>query len=610
MYARRIVAPRRGIALITVLLVSLVVASLMVVAAMLGSNTSLISRYHQRSSVLGWAADAGIEEARAAVNADKTLYPDSGFATLENDAPVRDASGAIIPNVTRSVYVGPVGDRSGQYGVAGAAVSVVTDAFGNTVVRRGAIDQESFAKFAYFTDVEPSDIKFGNGDQIQGPVHSNDDIQIYESGATFFGPVTTAKRVLPEKKSTAIFKQGYTEHGPEIPFPETADLSKLSGRASAGNMLITGSSSGSAGQATTRIEFVALDLNADGDSTDANEGFIRVYQSDADPGWVVADVPDDYYDSGGWVFSHGHWTHMGPPGLSHSENCGHYESDGTFRSANDHGDSGGDDWVASVSNSRRRCYLGGADSLWGGFQATDAHGAWLPWPGTVSPIVSAARSAEGDAAYLWPISRDLNPSFKGVIFVDGKVAISGTLRGKVTLAATGNIIIADDIVYATNPGAGVCNDGTDMLGLFSGNDILVADNTINAPVNPTNNGGNDYKSYDDTEDEFVDAVVLAIGVFTVENYDSGAERAEPCGSRQWGRGCLFLTGGIIQSTRGAVGTTAGTGYVKRYSYDACAAASPPPYFPTTGHFVRGRYFEVDPTGFDVTSYFAKLTPHE
>jgi hypothetical protein len=263
-----------------------------------------------------------------------------------------------------------------------------------------------------------------------------------------------------------------------------------------------------------------------------------------------------------------------------------------------------------VSNSRRRCYLGGADSLWGGFQATDAHGEWLPWPGTVSPIVSAARSAEGDAAYLWPISRDLNPSFKGVVFVDGKVAISGTVRGTVTLAATGNIIIADDIVYATNPGAGVCNDGTDMLGLFSGNDIIVADNTINSPINPKNNGGSNYKSYDDTEDEFVDAVVLAIGVFTVENYDSGADKAEPCGSKQWGRGCLFLTGGIIQSTRGAVGTTAGTGYVKRYSYDACAAVQPPPYFPTTGHFVRGRYFEVDPTGFDVTSYFAKLTPHE
>ncbi|MED5198237.1 MAG: hypothetical protein VYB51_00400, partial [Gemmatimonadota bacterium] len=39
------------------------------------------------------------------------------------------------------------------------------------------------------------------------------------------------------------------------------------------------------------------------------------------------------------------------------------------------------------------------------------------------------------------------------------------------------------------------------------------------------------------------------------------------------------TGGIIQDTRGAVGTGVGTGYVKRYSLDACAATEPPPYLP-------------------------------
>jgi hypothetical protein len=102
--------------------------------------------------------------------------------------------------------------------------------------------------------------------------------------------------------------------------------------------------------------------------------------------------------------------------------------------------------------------------------------------------------------------------------------------------------------------------------------------------------------------------VLALSNFTVENYNSGSQTAEPCSGTTWGRGCLRLTGGVIQTQRGAVGTAAGYGYVKRYSYDACAASDPPPYFPTTGHFIANRYFDLDPTGFNVAALFASLTP--
>ncbi|HEX7089648.1 MAG TPA: hypothetical protein VF192_05900, partial [Longimicrobiales bacterium] len=59
--------------------------------------------------------------------------------------------------------------------------------------------------------------------------------------------------------------------------------------------------------------------------------------------------------------------------------------------------------------------------------------------------------------------------------------------------------------------------------------------------------------------------------------------------------------------RGPVGTTGGTGYLKRYSYDECGVLQPPPYFPTTGRFSRSQYFDVDPADFgDAESYFDKL----
>ncbi len=610
-----------GFALMFVLLLAMAVAALAIGASMVQSNTTLISRYQSQNSVLETVADAGLEQARAEINANDSLYPDSGYDTLENNARVYDASGNQIPDVHRSIWVGPTGITTGQYGVFGSIVVEATDSHGNQVVRRQEIRQESFAKYAYFTDIEPSNIAFGSGDQIFGPVHSNDFIKIYSTGATFWNHVTTAKTV--QGAQYGNFPQGYTENAPPIAMPKTAQLSKLKVQAQAGHTYFSGDNNGQLGQATTRIEFMAIDLNGDGKVTGDDEGFIRVYQS-SNAGWVVADMPEtcSYYGC------------TPESTLQHSLNCGHYHNPGTAndsfvvaanhttsssgggtsyhggwggRSGRGGGSSGGsggtsssgDTWQDAVTDTAgSRCYLGGSDTLSNGFLATDSLGGWVAWGGP-SYTLPVSRS---DHSYLIPLNRTYNPDFKGVIFVDGNVAISGTVRGNVTLAATGNIVIADDVKYATDPGAGTCND---LLGLFAGNDVVVADNTLNSPIQGT---GSYYYTYDDTKDEFIQAVVLALNQFTVENFSSGSSSAEPCEGTSRGRGCLYLTGGIIQKTRGAVGLESGQGYLKRYSYDACAATAPPPYFPTTGHFTRGVYYEVNPSNFSVANLFQSLTP--
>lgn len=593
----------RGIALVVVLLVVLAVAAIVGGAALLGSGTALISRRDARQSVLETAADAGLEEARSRINGarvtgDTTVYPDSGFRALESGATVFDASGTAIPNVSRWLYVGPSGVTTGQYGVFGTIVAVTRDVQGDQIVRRSDILQESFSRYAYFTTVEGS-ILFANGDQIFGPVYSDDDLHIAPTGATFHGPVSTAKSI--QGRAFGVYKQGFTEHAPYIAMPSTADLTKLQGQAQIGGTAITGTTFGNAGQATTRIEFVALDLNGDGDSTDADEGFMKVYQVN-DPTnawWVVADTFQ--------------WAGSGSNnGVRNSLNCGHlYDSTGTTHAgqfvtfANHHAaGSGPDSKTNAPGHGAVRCFLGGADSLKSpvGFQQVDSLGAWLPWSGSIDPRLTALLPAE--APYLWPINRTLNPNFKGVIYVNGKVAVSGLLRGRVTVAASDDIVIADDITYVTNPGAVNC---ADILGLFSGKDIVVADNLLNDPI-PWLSGQN-ATHWDDTWDESIDGFVLALGVFTVQNYDQGSKSAEPCGGKKGGRGCLAVTGGIIQTTRGAVGLTSGEGYIKRYAYDQCGATNPPPYFPTTGHFVAGHSYEVDPTGFNINDYWKLLTPH-
>lgn len=604
-YRRRKRNDRRGIALVVTLLVVLSIAAIASGAAFLSLNTGLISRYHSRLSVLEAAADAGLERGRSALNADKTLYPDTGYVTLENGVGVTSADGSPIPGVKRWLYVGPSGITSGQYGVFGSIVAVTSDANGNRIVRRAETVQESFAKFAYFTDVEGS-IYFGPNDVLFGPVHSNDRIRIYPAGpgATFWGPVRTAQDI--QYRSYGNYNNGYTEHAPEIPFPDVADLNKLKTQATAGGTAFTSSTAGSEGQASMRIEFVALDLNADGDSTDADEGFMKIYTvaNTANSWWVVADTTGNFSSNG----------------LKKSWNCGHVSATGTgshsyFKIFRHHANGTTQDnngWAVN-NGTQRNCYLGGSDILndWtspaGSFLPTDSLGSWAPWTGAVDPRVTAVRPA--DAAYLWPLSRALNPNFKGVIHVTGKVAVSGKLRGAITLAATGNIIVADNITYVTNPGGTVpCNSPErDMLGLFSGNDVIMADNLLNAPYQPTSSGS--YRTWASRgSDEYVHGVVLALSNFTVENYDHFPNNVEDCQGANNARGCLFLTGGIIQYQRGPVGITDGRGYTKRYQYDACAGASPPPYFPTTGHFVRGHYYEVEPTNFDIASYWSLLVP--
>jgi hypothetical protein len=160
----------------------------------------------------------------------------------------------------------------------------------------------------------------------------------------------------------------------------------------------------------------------------------------------------------------------------------------------------------------------------------------------------------------------------------------------------------------TTPGAVPCASASnDMLGLFSAKNVIVADNLLKDPITAKSGSGSPV-IWGPASGVQVQAVVLAESSFTVQNYGQGSTNAETCGSSTSGRGCLYLTGGVIQYQRGAVGTTSGSGYVKQYSYNACAGSAPPPYFPTTGHFVRGHYYEIDPTGFNLATYWQQLVP--
>lgn len=177
----------------------------------------------------------------------------------------------------------------------------------------------------------------------------------------------------------------------------------------------------------------------------------------------------------------------------------------------------------------------------------------------------------------------------GVIYCTGNItALSGTIAdnsysgGKITqrsawtiatdTLAQKSITIADNLVYKTRPDkTKAANHATNLaagtLGLVA-QDIYIAD---------------DGTSKHDHPDREIDAVLLAgsstvNGSISVNNYSQG------------NTGTLKVIGGLIQSTRGAVGTISGGvvnhGYAKDYNYDPRLATAPPPFYPTTGQYDR------------------------
>jgi hypothetical protein len=624
---------RRGFALLTIIILTLGMAALAASAVYLSGNAGLISASQDREREFKYGAEAAMAMGKSRLNTDPLVLPDTSFVTLLSNQQIIGADGSSLPGVTVNLYAGPTGSTSGQFGRFASVVAEARDGQGARFVRRLELTQESFAKYAYWSNRETnngSTIYFGNGDNLWGPVWSNDNISIASSGASFHSEVGTAGSI--SGKNYGTFSKGYSENQPAITLPSNTTLSKLAGYAASGNTSFTTPNSGSAPNVLARVEFVAIDLGGPPDSTGADEGFLRVYvANDGENNWLRG----DWTNNKGTAINCGaaYRTTPGGPRQFFPASV-HNQANAWFTNlliaggmtAQQASDTANASLGTIMAKSTARCYLGGdphlvavernngsftnAQKQIGGDSSTftpvnGARGHWLTWPGAIDPRVAAKRP--WDAQYLFPIYRGLNPGTKGVVSFAGTIGVSGVLRGRVTIYSTGSVIILDDMRYATDPSAAKC---ADMLGIIAAQDITVADNSIQGPQYITSGGQSFWNSFDDTKDVYIHGIMMALNTsFGAENYSLGPSNANGCEGRTTGRGCLYLYGGLIQESRGPVGLLSGQGYVKRYSYDHCAVVTPPPYFPTTGRFLDNRYYEIDPVRFDVTQLFARLVPN-
>jgi len=655
----RLDSDRRGSALILTLVLALTLASLATSAIYLGGNEQILANSYDQEHDMRYAADAVLAMGKSKLNSDPYAAPDSGYTTVTNNATMLGADGTAIPGITVSMYLGPTSSNTGQFGRFASVVAVARNQAGAQVVRRLELAQESFARFAYWSNRETNNgsvIYFNNNDQLWGPVWSNDQINIGSGGARFHGTVGTATGIAGAGYGT--FDVGYSVNQKPITLPSNTTLSALAGYASSGGFNFSAPNSNAVDQTRMRIEFVARPYNGGTGGVaglpinGVDDGFFRVYIGKSGP-WVRGDSTPDNCGAT-YVFTNS-GTGLGSPSrpafVPVSENTRAWFKAALTNSGNYTSSvvtsltSGNTSTLTAnvLKQASARCYLGGDPNLRAvsyrsqpgsaytsdtvgmatktGAQilavaqkiagdsttfypgtTTNTMGYWMPYAGALAHQLTSLWPVE--APYLFPLYRGLNPGTKGVIHVSGTTGVSGTLRGRVTLYATGSVAILRDTKYVTDPSLNNCT--ADMLGIIASNDIFVADNALQDPLNVSGVG---YRNMDDTKDVFVHGVMMALNTaFGVENYSAGPNNANDCEGINNGRGCLYLTGGIIQQQRGAVGLSDGTGFAKRYSYDKCALYNPPPYFPTTGRYTDNRYYEIDPAGFDVAALYRSLTP--
>lgn len=134
---------------------------------------------------------------------------------------------------------------------------------------------------------------------------------------------------------------------------------------------------------------------------------------------------------------------------------------------------------------------------------------------------------------------------------EATLSVGGVLDGRLTIATDYDIYITNHIRYAVHPS----NNSDNALGLIARNDVVVR---TNAPKN-------------------LDIFAHIVAACSTNSFTHGFY-VQNYSTRQFSSN-LNVYGGIVQYTRGAVGTTAGKGYLKNYRYDTRFNMNPPPRYP-------------------------------
>ena len=283
---------RAGSAMILVLLLTFALAALAGSAILLSSTATQTVKSRESEKDLRYAADAAIGIGESQIETDPTTVPLSGYTQIATNSAMLAADSSVIPHLTYNLYVGPTGSVTRQNGRFVTLIAQSMDtAHHRSFIRRVELMQETFAKFAYFSNSE-NGICFGSGDILYGPIFSNSLISTCgpPQVATFEDSVEVSSSAASPGFSNGnptadSLKYGFRYPVAPIPLPSTAHLASLFTLAATGSTLFTSpnTNTDSTGNLHSRLEFDAYnDSNPTlgADSIASGQGFVKFYQID------------------------------------------------------------------------------------------------------------------------------------------------------------------------------------------------------------------------------------------------------------------------------------------------------------------------------------------
>jgi len=302
--------PRRGSALLLVMILTFAMAALALSAIYLSASGSVLSRLYERERDFRYAAEAALALGKSRLNRDTAFTNallDTGYKTMLSNATITDAQGTTVPRVKVDLYVGVTGDTVGIYGQFVTLISRAYDAGGTRHVRRLDLSMESFSKYGMFVDTFPGGLCYGTGEFIRGRAHTNTTWASCSGapGPTYYDTVSAVTAIT----GTATYTYPNITPTARIPYPTVAKLAALPGYATAGSLNlapvsgtaaaltsggfnVSGSASAVNVARSTRIHFDTVDVNGDG-VVAQEDGMMMIYDlaSGMDTSSLRADIP-------------------------------------------------------------------------------------------------------------------------------------------------------------------------------------------------------------------------------------------------------------------------------------------------------------------------------
>ena len=489
-----------GIALIIVIAIGAVLMILSTVAVTAALSAQKKSSNDASSGAAEDAAYAGIEEyeSRLATNSSYFQYgnPAATFGTgstltLPTGAQANPAFGlgttgtwASVPSSTEKFRYEIDTSKYLSTGVVRIRSTGLANGITKSIIAN--VKQQGFLDFLYFTDYEIQDplisgaptscvayawagrssscqaIQFAAQDDIQGPVHSNDTLQI--CGAEFDGIVTTGNSTpsggryytIPSGCSAGNFAQGNPYYSPPVPMPATNSQMKAQVR------------------------------------TDISSTVPR-------PGCLFTGPTSITWLGNGKVTVRSPWTKFtqvqGDPATSGSN-----PADGTCGTPGS-GSGGIESSTGSTFTPRTNTvmYVQNVPTV------TGDPNRW----GSSTPSGYSCKGADGSTTgngIGYPMTNEKAPSSSSYGCQNGDVFVKGGVVGQYSIAAENYIYVTGDITYG--------DASSDILGLAANNAVWV--------YNPINSSGSNLMT--DMNRNISAAIMSVAHSFQVQNYDQGGNR--------------------------------------------------------------------------------------